>query len=362
MAHGQQGVETVQQLHDVGEVQPGGRFVEDKEASAAFRAAGVGGQFQPLGLAARERVGRLAEPHVVQPHVDQPFQPGLDLRPTTEKCERLADGHLQHVGDVPAAVGHFQDFVAVAGAVALGAVHVDVGQKLHVDLDVSFALAGGASPAVNVEAEVSGAEAPRAGLDRLGKHRPNLVERLQVRHRIGTRRAADRALVDHYHVVQLAVAENVVKGTRLRGVFSQPAAKGRIERVLDQRALARAAHAGHQTQHPQRELDHDVVEVVTPRSGQPDPTVVGCATAAVIAETTPAGQIIARETIERLFHFAGRALEDDLSAPLAGAGTDLDDLIGDPDDRLLVFDHHDGIAPVAKLLDGVQQLLDVAGV
>ena len=82
-------------------------------------AAHVAGQLQPLGLAAGKRVGRLAEPHVIQAHVDQPLQPGLHLRLPAEERERLADGHLQHVGDVPAAIGDVEDFVAVAGAVAL---------------------------------------------------------------------------------------------------------------------------------------------------------------------------------------------------------------------------------------------------
>ena len=45
----------------------------------------VGGQFQPLGLAAGEGVGRLAEADVVQAHVDQPLQPGLHLGPAAEK-------------------------------------------------------------------------------------------------------------------------------------------------------------------------------------------------------------------------------------------------------------------------------------
>ena len=111
-------------------------------AAAALRAAHVAGQFQPLRLAARERVGRLAQPHVVQSHVDQPLQPGLNLRLAAEERERLADGHIEHVGDVPPAIGHVENLVAVARAVALRAAHVNVGQELHVDLDVAVALAG----------------------------------------------------------------------------------------------------------------------------------------------------------------------------------------------------------------------------
>ena len=79
----------------------------------------VAGQLQPLRLAAGERVGRLAEPQVVEPHVDQPLQPGLHLRLAAKERERLADGHLQHFGDVAAAVLDLQDFAAIARAAAL---------------------------------------------------------------------------------------------------------------------------------------------------------------------------------------------------------------------------------------------------
>ena len=46
----------------------------------------VAGQLQPLRLAARERVGRLAEPQIVEPHVDQPLEPGLHLRLAAEEA------------------------------------------------------------------------------------------------------------------------------------------------------------------------------------------------------------------------------------------------------------------------------------
>ena len=87
----------------------------------------------------------------------------------------------------------------------------------------------------------------------------------------------------------------------------------------------------------------------------------GLAAAAVAAEAAPAGQIVAGEAVGRLLHFVGRALKNDLPAAFAGAGSDLDDLIGGPNDRLLMLDHDNRIAPVAKLLDRAEKLVDVAG-
>ena len=178
---------------------------------AAPRGRHVSGQLEPLSFAARERVGRLPEPQIVEPHVDQLLETDLHLGTAAEKCEGFADGHIEDFGDVAAAVGNVEDFLAVAPAVALAAFHVHVGQELHVDLDVAVAVAHAAAPSFDIEAEVAGRVVARAGFERVGEHGPNLVEGLDVRHRVGARRAADRALIDENHVVDLTVAEDVVE-------------------------------------------------------------------------------------------------------------------------------------------------------
>ena len=77
---------------------------------------------------------------------------------------------------------------------------------------IAVAVTRRAAAAVDVEAEMAGRVIARAGFDRVGEHGANLVEGLDVRHRVGAGRAADRALIDHHHVVELTVAEDVVVG------------------------------------------------------------------------------------------------------------------------------------------------------
>ena len=74
MADVQQRVEAIQQLYDVGKVQAGRRLVEQEQRPAAALGGQVGGQLEPLGLAAGERGGRLAEPQVIEPDVEQLLQ------------------------------------------------------------------------------------------------------------------------------------------------------------------------------------------------------------------------------------------------------------------------------------------------
>ena len=64
-------VEQPEQLLDVGEVEAAGRLVEDVDPALV---AQVGGQLEPLPLAAGQRRERLAEAEVAEPDVGEPGQ------------------------------------------------------------------------------------------------------------------------------------------------------------------------------------------------------------------------------------------------------------------------------------------------
>ena len=90
---------TSSSLRDVVEVQAGRRLVEQVERLAGVGPGQLGGQLHALGLAAGQRRRRLAERQVVEPDVAQRLQDAADLRDVVEQLERLADAHVQHVGD-----------------------------------------------------------------------------------------------------------------------------------------------------------------------------------------------------------------------------------------------------------------------
>ena len=115
-----------------------------------------------------------------------------------EELHRLAHRQLQHFVDVQAVVLDLQDAALVARAFALFADQLHVGQKLHLDRHRAVALARLAAAARDVERKVPGRVAALLRLPRGGEQRADQVERLDVRHRIRTRRAADRRLVHHH--------------------------------------------------------------------------------------------------------------------------------------------------------------------
>ena len=94
-----QAVQHVEQLADVVEVQAGRRFVEQVERLAGAGPGQFGGELHALGLAAGQRRRRLAERHVAEADVVERLQDVANLRDVVEQFERLADAHVQHVGD-----------------------------------------------------------------------------------------------------------------------------------------------------------------------------------------------------------------------------------------------------------------------
>ena len=103
----------------------------------------------------------VAEPDPLQGH-----QLVADRRHGAEEIGALVDGHVEHVGDALPAEQHLEGLAVVAPALADVALHIDVRQKVHLDLDDAVALAGLAAPALDVEREAARADSratwPRA--------------------------------------------------------------------------------------------------------------------------------------------------------------------------------------------------------
>ena len=180
------------------------------------------------------------EPDVVEPDVVQRLQPAPDLRDLGEELERLLDRHLEHVGDRLALEAHLERLAVVAPAVAGLARHVDVGQEVHLDLDLPVALARLAAAAADVERE-----APRlvAAHLRLGGQRVQLAdvrEEIRVRRGVRAGRAADRRLVDLDHLVEAVDALDPVVRARLRPRPVEPVGERLVDDLVHERRLAGA--------------------------------------------------------------------------------------------------------------------------
>src|SRR5689334_12331554 len=94
-----------------------------------------------LRLAARQRGRRLAQTEVAQPDLVEHLEPAKHLRRRAEERQRLSNREVEHLMNRAASIADLEHLRLEALAVALIARHEDIGEKLHLDPDFSFALA-----------------------------------------------------------------------------------------------------------------------------------------------------------------------------------------------------------------------------
>ena len=191
IAGGHETLQNIEEQLDIGEVQAGGGLVQQVEGPAGALLDQLAGELDALGLAAGEGRRRLAELHVIQPHVVQRLQLPRDQRDVLEVRQRLLDVHLEHLGDRLALVADLEGLVVEAMSLADRASDPEVSQKVHFELCGAVAFAGLAAAAADVETEAAGLEAAGLGLRKLREELADLVEDLDVGGGVGARRTAD---------------------------------------------------------------------------------------------------------------------------------------------------------------------------
>ena len=144
-------VQHLEQPLDVREVQARRRLVKDVQRAPGGDLRELGRELDALRLPAGERRRGLAEADVAEADRRQRLQAPADLRDVLEELQRLLDGHVEDVGDRLALEMDVERLAVVALAVALLARHVDVGQEVHLDLDLAVSAADLAAPALDVE-------------------------------------------------------------------------------------------------------------------------------------------------------------------------------------------------------------------
>ncbi len=254
---------------------------------------------------------------------------GRDARLTrAEELLGPVHRHREHLADVPAAetVLQHRGLEPLALAVLAGTGHA--GHHGQVGVDDTGAVAGGAG-ALGV-----GAEEGRLDAVGLGEGLADRVEQSRVGRRVAAPGALDGALVDRDDV----------------GVGG--------ERSVDQGALAGARHAGDHAQDAERDVHVDVLEVVG--VGAADLQGPG-GPADRLLEGGPVVEVAAGDGVGGA-QFLDGALEADGAARGAGAGAEVDHVVGDGDRLRLVLDDEDRVALVAQAQQQVVHPLDVVGV
>jgi hypothetical protein len=179
---------------------------------------------------------------------------------------------------------------------------------------------------------------------------------------IRARCAADGGLIDLDHLIdQVETGDRaVLAGFRTRAIYSLRC--GSIQNVVNESRFTTAGNAGHQDEEAQRKVDVDVLQIVFGRAANGDARAGGRAMRASVGNGSPAGKILPGERRRGVLDVDRLALRDQLTAEAAGAGTEVDHVIGTLDSLGIVLDDEHGVAQVAQSSERIEQTIVVARV
>src|SRR6185369_9404297 len=146
------------------EMETRGRLIENVKCPPGGATREFLGELHALRLAAGQGGRCLADMYVAQTYLLQHRHLVADRRHRLEEIDPFLDRHLQYIGNRLPLEGDVERLAVVALALALVALHIDIGQEVHLDLDDTVALAGLTTAALHVEGEATGLIATRLRL------------------------------------------------------------------------------------------------------------------------------------------------------------------------------------------------------
>ena len=371
-----QPIEHVEQLANIIKMQSSCRLIENVNGLAGVGTRQLGGQLDALGLAAGQRRSGLAQSEIAEAHVFQRLQHAANLGDVREQFESLVNPHVQHVGDVLSLELHGQSFRRIPATLADVARDPDVGQEVHFDLPLAVSLASLTTTAGDVEAEPLGPIASEPRLRQLGEELANQIKHSGVRGRVRAGRVAERILIDVDDLVDVFQTHDVVMGPDGDLGPMQLASQGAVKNLVHQGAFARAADARYDDESAERESNVEILEVVLPgaldkqhrraepRKGPEDGSQAR-SPAPHGARLAPPGRrhrnrLLAAEILpcQRSFrtqHLLRRSLCCDFAALIAGAGAEVQQVVGRTDHIAVVFHQDQRVAQVTQVMQGFEE-------
>ena len=124
--------------------------------------------------------------------------------------------------------------------------------------------------------------------------------------------------------------------------------------------LPRAADAGDDGHDAEREVGGDVLEVVGAGVFDGDPVAGEGAGLGAGDDLDLSGEVLAGDGRRVVHDLLRGAVGDEVAAVLAGAGAEVEDVVGLADGVFVVLDDEDGVAEVAQVFERVDEALVVA--
>ena len=138
--------------------------------------------------------------------------------------------------------------------------------------------------------------------------------------------------------------------------------EGPVEDLMDEGGFAGAADAGDADEEAEGNVDVDAAKVVDAGAGELEVFAAGFAAVFGDRDGEAAGEIFAGDGVWVRGDFFDGSGREEVAAEFAGAGAEVEEMVGGADDVGVVLDDEDGVAEVAEVLHDADEFGGVAGV
>jgi hypothetical protein len=131
---------------------------------------------------------------------------------------------------------------------------------------------------------------------------------------------------------------------------------------VDEGGFAGATDTGDADEEAEGDIDVDAAEVVDAGSGEFEVFAAGLSAILWHGDGEAAGEIFSGDGIGVGGDFFDCSRGEEMAAEFAGAGAEVEEVVGGADDVGVVFDDEDGVAEVAEVLHDADEFGGVSGV
>ena len=161
-------------------------------------------------------------------------------------------------------------------------------------------------------------------------------------------------MVDGNHLIELVDAVDAVACAGAGMSAVEVTLECLIDDFIDQRGFTASGNAGDDRHHAQRNFDVDIFEVMCACAA--DGQVTGRHfTACGNGNAAPTGEVCAGDGFGASHNLLRRSLRDELTAVLARAGTDIDNLVCGEHGIFIMLDDDQRIAQIAQAFERINQ-------
>ena len=298
--------------------------------------------------------------NVAKAHFLQRLQLAQNFIMVRKERYRFIDGHIQHIGNIFPLVPHFQGFAIVAGAVAHFAGHIDIGQKLHFDLDDAIAVASLAAAAFDIEAETPRLVASHLRLGGLAVELADVIENAGIGGRVRPRRAADGLLVDVNDLIHILHAFHGVVLPGAVGSVIFDIAKALVKDFIHKGTFAGAGLSRHHREGAQRDGHIDMLQIVFRSPFDGEEKSISFSTLRRQRDVFLAAKVHAGDGVLHVLHIFRCALCHHVASIFAGAGADVYHPVSGADGVLVMLHHDQRISQVPHAFQGSKKLVIIS--